>query len=374
MSGFLSPKLVGERFEQHTIPLELLKDLAVLEELVVEVAKHCYREAHPGRQRIPRGFTDGISLHLKSIDTGSAVAQIDLQTPDGELLAPAAETFFEQARERLVQAIAAAGSGGAIETHLPAFLLNYFDRIGRGLREGEYVDFRPEHPELRSHLSQETRHALLWASGRVEAVSEELALRGTIPEMDQQRRTFSLQIVNGPRVIAPMEEQHGDTVRAAFNRYNEGQRVLLQGIGRRKRDGKLQDIESVEHVSLLDPLDVPARLDEFRALKDGWLDGMEGQAPVAAGLDWLARQFEWHYPDDLRLPWVFPTTEGGVQAEWKSGDREITLDINLEKQTGEWHLLDLTSGQEESDEIDLSSSDGWNELARRLRELGGVDE
>ncbi len=374
MSGFLSPKLVGERFEQHTIPLELLKDLAVLEELVVEVAKHCYREAHPGRQRIPRGFTDGISLHLKSIDTGSAVAQIDLQTPDGELLPPAAVTFFEQARERLVQAIAAAGSGGAVEDHLPAPLLGYFDRIGRGLREGEYVDFRPEHPELCSHLSQETRHELLWASGRFEAVSEELALRGTIPEMDQQKRTFSLQVLNGPRVIAPMKDLHGDTVRAAFNGYNEGQRVLLQGVGRRKRDGKLLDIESVEHVSLLDPLDVPARLDEFRTLKDGWLDGKEGRAPAAAGLDWLTRQFEWHYPDDLRLPWVFPTAEGGVQAEWQSGDQEITLDIDLEEKTGEWHLLDLNTGHEEFDEIELSRPDGWGELARRLRELGGVEE
>ncbi|WP_019627245.1 hypothetical protein [Thioalkalivibrio sp. ALJT] len=374
MSEFLSPQLVGERFRQHTIPLELLKDLAVLEELVVEIAKHCYREAHPGRQRIPRGFTDGISLHLRAIDTGSAIARIDLKTPDGELLPPAAVIFFEQARERLVQAIAAAGSGGSVEAHLPASLLGYFDRIGRGLREGEYVDFRPEHPELRSHLSQETRHELLWASGRVEAVSEEVALRGTIPEMDQQRRTFSLQIVNGPRVVAPLEEQHGDTVRAAFNRYEEGQRVLLQGIGRRKRDGKLQDIESVEHVSLLDPLDVPARLDEFRALRDGWLDGTEGRAPLESGLDWLARQFEWHYPDDLRLPWVFPTAEGGVQAEWKSGDQEITLDIDLSAQTGEWHLLDLNSGREVFDDIELSSSGGWAELARRLREVGGVDE
>ena len=35
---FLSPRLVGERFVGHAIPLELLKDLAVVEEMIIEVA------------------------------------------------------------------------------------------------------------------------------------------------------------------------------------------------------------------------------------------------------------------------------------------------------------------------------------------------
>ena len=39
---FLSPRLVGNRFDQHSIPLEVLKDLAALEELIVEVAKWHY--------------------------------------------------------------------------------------------------------------------------------------------------------------------------------------------------------------------------------------------------------------------------------------------------------------------------------------------
>jgi hypothetical protein len=35
---FLAPKMVGQRFEGHAIPLELLRDLAVLEEMVVSPA------------------------------------------------------------------------------------------------------------------------------------------------------------------------------------------------------------------------------------------------------------------------------------------------------------------------------------------------
>jgi hypothetical protein len=54
---FVAPRLVGARFDDHTIPLELLKDLAALEELVVAVAKWKFVEQH-GRLRAPKGFTD----------------------------------------------------------------------------------------------------------------------------------------------------------------------------------------------------------------------------------------------------------------------------------------------------------------------------
>jgi len=64
---FWKPRLVGQRFQDHAIPLEILKDLAVLEEFVVEVAKWCFLEEHPDRQRTPKGFTGEIALTLTGI-------------------------------------------------------------------------------------------------------------------------------------------------------------------------------------------------------------------------------------------------------------------------------------------------------------------
>ena len=46
------------------------------------------------------------------------------------------------------------------------------------------------------------------------------------------------------------------------------------------------------------PMDIPARLDEFRDLKDGWLEG-EGVAPNLDGLDWLVATFDRHFPNDF---------------------------------------------------------------------------
>ena len=111
--------------------------------------------------------------------------------------------------------------------------------------------------------------------------------------------------------------------------------------------------EYAGRVDLLDPLDVPARLDELRAMQDGWLDGA-GKAPSHAGLDWLADAFARHYPDDAPLPYAYPTPEGGVQFEWTLGVHDISLEVNLNDRTAIWHRLDLSDVSDEGQEQELN--------------------
>lgn len=73
------------------------------------------------------------------------------------------------------------------------------------------------------------------------------------------------------------------------------------------------------------------------------------------------------------MPWIYPTAEGGVQLEWRSGSREISLDIDLDRKVGEWHRLDLSTGDESAENFDLSNPVGWSELVRRLCKLGAVN-
>ena len=69
---FLEPRLVGALFEGHAIPLEVLKDLAVLQDMIVEVAKWKFLQVNPDRKRSPRGFADGILAKV-----GRARARLD---------------------------------------------------------------------------------------------------------------------------------------------------------------------------------------------------------------------------------------------------------------------------------------------------------
>ena len=69
---FIQPRFVGPRFEEHTLPLSAARDLAAYEELVLELAKHLFRQKQQGRIRIPKGFANDFSLHLEKIGDGSA--------------------------------------------------------------------------------------------------------------------------------------------------------------------------------------------------------------------------------------------------------------------------------------------------------------
>ena len=130
--------------------------------------------------------------------------------------------------------------------------------------------------------------------------------------------------------------------------------------------------EAVKPISILDPLDVGVRIDELKQLRAGWLDG-KGVPPNHNGLDWLAASLDRHYPDDLSLPYLFPTPEGLVLAEWSLGSNSLSLEIDLAAKSGVWHTLNLDTNAEETKTIRLDDPDGWKLFANALRSLGGVN-
>jgi len=367
---FLRPRLTGARFEGHSIPLEFLKDLAVLEEMIVEVAKTEFLKDHPGRKRSPRGFTEGIEMKLTGLEDGSAIPVISLVVAATSLFPPDNQAYFERARDSVVNAIAAAEQNQSITDHLPEKTLSYFDRIGRSLRDGEAIEFTTSTRSTPAKLTKEIRRKLVLASSKVQELTEDTTIRGIVPEADQEKMTFDVQLIDGRRIPATVGAQHLDTIIDAFNGYRCGSRVFLQGIGRFNRNERLLSFDSIEHASILDPLDIPARLDELRTLKDGWLEG-QGCAPSQEGLDWLSQAFGQHYPDELPLPHLYPTAEGGIRAEWSIGQNEITLEIDVGAHSGQWHRLDIDSDADETKTLKLDKPKDWKWLVDQVRQLTG---
>lgn len=122
--------------------------------------------------------------------------------------------------------------------------------------------------------------------------------------------------------------------------------------------------------------DIPAQLDDFRQLRDGWADGMQspadwgngyGKAPSHRGLDWLAGRFQQCYPAHAPTPYLYPTPEGGVQAEWSLGPQEISLEVNLETRQAYWHRLNVHTIENEERELDLDADSDWEWLAREVK-------
>jgi hypothetical protein len=129
--------------------------------------------------------------------------------------------------------------------------------------------------------------------------------------------------------------------------------------GERPAEGTLVDVRPRGPMAgEANALEIGPRLDELRALKDGWLDGL-GKALPPQGLDWLAGVLKRHYPGGLMPPHFYPTTEGGVQAEWTLRPWEILLEIDLATRVGQWHALNLQSGDEVSRELNLEQDTSW---------------
>ena len=277
---FLRPRLCGKRFEGGGIPLEVLKDLSVLEDMLIKVAKWKFLQDHPERRRIPKGFADGVELKLSDVAAGSAVPIITLfvASPHPSMFPSYNRHYLEQARNSIVHAIGAVNQGGAATGHLRPEDLVYFNRLGRFLRNDEYIEFIADEHSTPVRLTRETRRNLILESKDV-LPAKSVVLRGLIPEADQDRRTFVLELLDGGKVTIPILDQYIDTIIEAFSGYRRNVRVLLRGMGKYDRQDRLVGVEPVEQVSRLDPLDIHGRLDELRRLEDGWLDG-DGRLPV----------------------------------------------------------------------------------------------
>lgn len=103
------------------------------------------------------------------------------------------------------------------------------------------------------------------------------------------------------------------------------------------------------------------QIDRLASMNDGWLDG-DGAAPSQEGLEALRTLLESLAP----RPTLYPTPEGGVQAEWSIGDREISLEIDLDSLKAEWHDLNTSTTESSLKEVDLNKPTDLCWIAQQL--------
>lgn len=106
-------------------------------------------------------------------------------------------------------------------------------------------------------------------------------------------------------------------------------------------------------------------LDEFRDMRNGWLEG-EGSAPSYAGLDCLADRFTRHFPDEAPLPYIYPTEDGGIRMEWPQGNNALILEVDIEAHKGEWLRFSRSSEGCAEHVLNLDNPGDWNWLSSEI--------
>jgi len=139
------------------------------------------------------------------------------------------------------------------------------------------------------------------------------------------------------------------------------------------RTGGVVGVEAKRgHIHLVAPAPLgplATRLEEFAKLQDGWLDGKEGRVLDAGKLKELAGLFALYFSSALPRPHLYPTPEGGVQAEWTFGRWEAELEIELADFSAQYFACHMETGEQHELLVSLTDVQSWSQLNRELNSL-----
>lgn len=364
----LEPHFEGERFRNHTLPLSLLRDLEALQGIILEIAKDDYRQANPNRQRLPRGFSDQLELHLSSRQ-GSFVAEIGLLQDDSLLLG--FDPRMEQARRacaRFVDVLAhVQEQRPGPPPHLPDAAWAYLEKFGRGLQPEECIRFT-QGDAYEVQFTRELRRRLLLSRPGSEPLTEEVRVLAKLGDVRPRDHEMTLVLGDGRVISAAINDQLvNDLGPVTVSEF--GKRwVLVKGIATLDANQQLLRVEETETVEPLDALDPLVQLEQLRQLSAGWLDG-EGLPPGSELLGLVGQWLEEHQREDGEPPRLYPTAEGGVEAEWRIGRLDLSIEFDPRSGMVEWHALDLDSGVVEERQVSLRDRAGLKALGAKLQRV-----
>jgi hypothetical protein len=375
---FVTLVFQGSRFGGAAMPLEALPELAAYRDLVLATAKALFQAKNPARQRLPKGFDEGLHLVLEKVEAGSTVPVISRVVDGNEQLslvtANGSVDLFDQARELVQSGIATGGfAAEALPPELAKQVLARFNSFGRSLGPDESIIVaRPGTREGARYTREVRRRLVLQAQTTYE---DEVDLVGEVRSADKDADGFTLRTPEGDKI----------PVRApplffplALRSLGEAALVRVRGIGLLDVDGNVRRITANE-VSLAEegaerqlrpgcPTPIEQQVEALRALPAGWFDESSPSFDPSS-LEWLTRLIR-GVVDGFTLPspYLYPTPEGFARAEWPGSRWEIVANIDLDAKLAEVLAVRLDSDRVDEEHFPLDQPGGESKLGRFLTE------
>jgi|GEM_PF-1803323 len=324
-SEFVRARFSGRRYQDGTLPLTALPELISYERILTELARWCYKQDHPERSRVPKNFTKQLALGLEGIERGSAIARL---VRPSEGLPLREQDYFTRARDLLSRAIA--GETPAVEEldRVPRNVRNALSKFGRTLEAGDSISLEwggishSTYDLVRRRAMQQQLHA---------EYDESFNEVGLLTGISKGTRKIDFQLYNGTSLSGNLTTATVDAD-LSFQYVDESRPyVRVVGTSTHYASGalKLLEVEEVEYLGEISP-DFEAHFGRIAALEAGWLDGSGAAiAPSAIrnALE-LTRRLVWVHA--FSAPRVYPTPEGGVQAEWTGGRWSTMVEVDPE--------------------------------------------
>lgn len=367
--SFLEPKLGGDRFVEHSIPLEVLGDLVAVQDILIQVANDVYKEVNDAK-RGPRNLRRGVSLQLRDVGEGSAIACLDLRIGSDVSHASEVRLAFEVAKERLVSALNAAkiGDRASALAALGPDILARFEKIGSSLNSGEFVEFAPHAQDLnkRARLDTSSRSFLAGIAKEGAPVEQRVEVRGVISAISTfepgfEIRNFAGEIIpcrllNNPEQVALAAQATKSAIDVDLL-----ERVVLTGIALVAENGTIQSVEQVDSLDIVPPHDVQTRIEELRIATPESFNDNGILNPKR--LDWFLKGVLSAFNNEESYPAIFIGPDQDLFLEWRSDRFTTSLEVDTNQQDAEIHFYDSESRRSTFKDVRIETGPEWNELA-----------
>lgn len=391
--SFLTIKLEGSRYDNHSIPLEVLSDFLSFQKLLFEEAKALIKSDKSGdRIRAPRNFTKGLHLSLLSISQGSAVAELALvkekdgaaesqQLPFPDQSLPN-EAYFHKAVlhiQNILEDLLNENQPIDNERDLSK-IHNFVNRITLNLKDDETISWGLAGGVSSISLDKAKRDRILKRSAGDDLIQSEFELCGKVVSVDKTKpkREFKLLKIDGRHISIALPNKFEEIVVQALGSYDSekasstGIRLAVIGLGCFDTNGEFAQTIEIESIEALPNTVFVNRVLPLMELKAGWMEG-DGSPLSIEGLNWLTTCIENFLPDEFPVPGVYPTPDGNILFEWISEQWDVSLEVDLENQTGYFHLLDKISDEDSEEDLNLSIQAHWDKVTRQIFTLFGIN-
>lgn len=326
-------KLRGGRFDSGGFPLNALKELSRYQKIVLEVAKHLWREENSDRKNLPAGFERDHELRLMGLEDGCVVAVLDKVTPAGVLL-PNPDDLVSDAGYLVADTVDSVARGVEIPSEFPLTIFPRLAKFGTRLADDETVVLKLENGTS-VDLDTVVRQKFQEIIDQMAFVSQ-AQIVGQVTELDAEKHHSTFRTPNKSLIQGYFESvELLEDFLAALNELANAPVVRLACSledGKATGEAKILDVSSLE---LLVPGDHPyrSRLVELLALGDGWLDG-EGdtidvdvlEAAAQISTDILGIKI-------LGKPEIYPMLSGGIQLEWDHHNLMYGIEITPDRES-----------------------------------------
>ena len=342
--GFVYFRMAGGRFESGKgMPAAAVPELQRYAELVYEVARLRWLEAHPGRSNV-RGLREAFDLRLVEIREGSALPVFQLaprrsarDDEDDDLL-----PLFATARDIVNETIAAVAVDRLLPPSFPPRALPQLKRIGRTLEGQEAIALAAprapgvsELPATDAVLTPQVRDVISLIDELLVDEPGWVEREGVVTELDGTKGTFRLDMVGGGSVLCHLgveEREVAETVKAVLAADGvTAPDVMVAGTAQYGARGVLKALLDVNEVSIIRSAAEKAlmvRLSELSELgPDWWGPGTRAPGDIALR---HAREIAPRLALVDRRVAVGADGDGSIVLEWWSGKTACTVEIQAD--------------------------------------------